>query len=71
MKRKIIKIKKEYLDVDKQLHDLRIKQNQLSKLIREILDNEPDVNKRKEIIDFVFADKIEEMHEYTLRKMYL
>ena len=68
---KIIQIKNEYLDIDKQLNELHKKQNQLSKSIREILDNETDIDKRKEIIDFVFADKVEEVHEYALRKMYL
>ena len=68
---KIIQIKNEYLDIDKQLNELHKKQNQLSKSLREVLDNETDINKRKEIIDFVFADKVEEVHEYALRKMYL
>jgi seryl-tRNA synthetase len=68
---KIIQIKNEYLDIDKQLNELHKKQNQLSKSICEILDNETDIDKRKEIIDFVFADKVEEVHEYALRKMYL
>jgi flagellar biosynthesis chaperone FliJ len=68
---KIIQIKNEYLDIDKQLNEIHKKQNKLSKSIREILDNETDIDKRKEIIDFVFADKVEEVHEYALRKMYL
>jgi len=64
------KIKKDYLDIDKQLNDLHIKQRQLGNLVYAILDNETDVNKRKEIIDFVFADKVEEVQEYALRKLY-
>ena len=68
---KIIQIKNEYSDIDKQLKELHKKQTQLSKLLREVLDNETDINKRKEIIDFVFADKVEEVHEYSFRKMYL
>lgn len=39
--------------------------------IREILDKEPDIEERRKIIDFVFADKVEEIHEYLLRKMYI
>jgi hypothetical protein len=30
-----------------------------------------DFNKRKEIIDFVFEDGVEMIHEYSFRKMYL
>jgi flagellar biosynthesis chaperone FliJ len=68
---KIIQIKNEYSEIDNQLKELHKKQNQLSKSLREVLDNETDINKRKEIIDFVFADKVEEVHEYAFRKMYL
>jgi flagellar biosynthesis chaperone FliJ len=68
---KIIQIKNEYSEIDNQLKELHKKQNQLSKSLREVLDNETDINKRKEIIDFVFADKVEEVHEYSFRKMYL
>jgi seryl-tRNA synthetase len=68
---KIIQIKNEYSDIDKELEELHRKQNQLSKSLREVLDNETDIDKRKEIIDFVFADKVEEVHEYSFRKMYL
>jgi len=68
---KIIQIKNQYLYIDKQFNELHKKQNQLSKSIREILDNETDIDKRKEIINFVFADNVEELHEYALRKMYL
>lgn len=68
---KIIQIKNEYSEIDNQLKELYKKQNQLSKSLREVLDNETDINKRKEIIDFVFADKVEEVHEYSFRKMYL
>ena len=68
---KIIQIKNEYSDIDKQFKELHKKQNQLSKSLREVLDNETDVSKRTEIIDFVFADKVEEVHEYSFRKMYL
>tara|TARA_R110000868_G_scaffold224034_2_gene475898 strand:+ start:499 stop:786 length:288 start_codon:yes stop_codon:yes gene_type:complete len=68
---KIIQIKNEYSEIDKELKELHKKQNQLSKSLRKVLDNETDINKRKEIIDFVFADKVEEVHEYSFRKMYL
>jgi hypothetical protein len=68
---KIIQIKNEYSEIDNQLKELHKKQNQLSKSLIEVLDNETDINKRKEIIDFVFADKVEEVHEYSFRKMYL
>jgi flagellar biosynthesis chaperone FliJ len=68
---KIIQIKNEYSEIDNQFKELHKKQNQLSKSLREVLDNETDINKRKEIIDFVFADKVEEVHEYSFRKMYL
>lgn len=68
---KISQIKNQYLDIDKQLNELHKKQNELSKSIREILDNETDIGKRKEIIDFVFSDGVEEIHEYALRKMYI
>jgi flagellar biosynthesis chaperone FliJ len=68
---KIIQIKNEYSEIDNQLKELHKKQNQLSKSLREVLDNETDINKRKEIIDFVFAGKVEEVHEYSFRKMYL
>jgi len=68
---KIIQIKNEYSEIDNQLKELHKKQNQLSKSLREVLDNETDINKKKEIIDFVFADKVEEVHEYSFRKMYL
>ena len=61
----------EYIEINKQYNELNKKLNQLSKSIREILDNETDVNKRKEIIDFVYAGKVEEVHEHALRKMYL
>jgi seryl-tRNA synthetase len=67
----IIQIKNEYSEIDNQLKELHKKQNQLSKSLIEVLDNETDINKRKEIIDFVFADKVEEVHEYSFRKMYL
>jgi predicted transcriptional regulator len=68
---KIIQIKNEYSEIDNQFKELHKKQNQLSKSLREVLDNETDINKRKEIIDFVFADTVEEVHEYSFRKMYL
>ena len=68
---KITQIKDEYIEINKQYNELNKKLNQLSKSIREILDNETDVNKRKEIIDFVYAGKVEEVHEHALRKMYL
>ena len=68
---KIIQIKNEYSEIDNQLKELHKKQNQLSKSLRDVLDNETDINKRKEIIDFVFVDKVEEVHEYSFRKMYL
>lgn len=71
MKTKIIQIKNEYSDIDKELKELHKKQNKLSKILRKVLDNEIDINKRKEIIDFVFANKVEEIHEYSFRKMYL
>ena len=68
---KIIQIKNEYFEIDKKFKELHKKQNQLSKSLRKVLNNETDINKRKEIIDFVFADKVEEVHEYSFRKMYL
>ncbi len=68
---KIIQIKNEYIETNKQLNELYQKQNKLSKSVREILDNETNLDKRKDIIDFVFADNVEEIHEYSLRKMYL
>jgi hypothetical protein len=68
---KLIQIKKGYSDTDKQLKELYLKQDQFGKSLMEILGAETDIHRRKEIIDFVFSEKVEEVHEYALRKMYL
>ena len=65
------KIKSDYGEVKFLLNDLYKQQNELSKKLREILDKETDVSRRKQIIDFVFENKVEEVHELALRKMYL
>jgi hypothetical protein len=36
-----------------------------------LLDAETDKDKRKELIDYLFADKVEEVFEYHFRKEYL
>lgn len=66
----IINIKNEYVEIYNELNKLYKKQNQLSKFMLNILDNETDVNKRKDIIDFVYADDVEEIHKYALEKIY-
>ena len=37
----------------------------------EMMQNESDINKRKEIIDYLFADNVDEVWENYLRKTYL
>jgi len=44
------------------------KHQKLCKKAIELIKAEPDKVKREKIIDFVFADKVEEVIEYHLRK---
>lgn len=67
----IQKIKSDYNETKVLIDNLCKQQHELSKKLQEILKNETDVSRRKQIIDFVFENKVEEIHEFALRKMYL
>ena len=64
-------IRKQYVETEKQLKVLHDQQKQFLGRIMYILDNEPSEAKRKKIIDKVYKGKVEEVHEYFLRKTYL
>lgn len=71
MDSKIEVIRQKYKDIDIMYNELRLKLNELSVELREVLDNETDEDEIKKIIDFVYADGVEEIHEYAIRKLYL
>lgn len=68
---KILKIKNDYIKLEAKFEKLRIINRNLAKSVDKILEAETDIIKRKEIIDFVYENKVEELHEYTMRKIYL
>ena len=67
----INKIKTDYIKYNNQLTKVWGKQKDLAHKLKDILDKEENIEKRKEIIDLVFADKVEEFHEHFFRKTYL
>jgi hypothetical protein len=64
-------IRKQFVETSKQLEVLWANQRRLCGEVIKLLKDEPDINKRKEIIDVVFADKVEEVMEYFFRREYL
>jgi len=67
----INEIKNNYIKINIELEKQHQKLRELSQDLRELLDNTSDIDKRKEIIDFVFLDGVEEVQEYAFRKIYL
>ena len=64
-------IRKKYVKLDEEISELRIQQRGLAQEVKTLLDKEEDQAKRKDIIDFIFKDKVEEVLEYYFRKTYI
>lgn len=71
MEKKVEDIRNEYIDINYQYTELYLKLNAVNLELREVLDKITDQEELKKIIDFIFSDKVEEVHEYAIRKLYL
>ena len=64
-------IREQYVDIANQMDVLRKQQNELANHLIKIFDDEPDKEKKEQIIEMVFENKVQELHEYYFRKTYL
>ena len=60
-----------YVEINKQMEALRDQQKVLADELIKIMEAEPDVTKREEIVDMVFADKVQQLHEHYFRKIHI
>jgi hypothetical protein len=64
-------LRKELLKIQKKRNNLVAHDQRVFRKLKLLFEAETNEEKRKELIDYLFADKVEEVFEYHFRTEYL
>ena len=64
-------LRKELLKIQKKRNNLVAHSQKLLPKLNLLFEAETNKDKRKELIEYLFADKVEEVYEYHFREKYL